>query len=49
MDIESSVEQLGYGITAVVGYGGEAIEQVKENSPDVVLMGIVLKKLDLRS
>ncbi len=43
MDIESQLKQLGYGVTAIVGYGEEAIAKVRENKPDVVLMDIVLK------
>jgi two-component system cell cycle sensor histidine kinase/response regulator CckA len=43
MDIESQLKQLGYGVTAKVGYGEQAIEKVKENTPDVVLMDIILK------
>ncbi len=43
MNIESQLKQLGCGVTAIVGYGEEAIVKVKENKPDVVLMDIVLK------
>ncbi len=42
MDIENRVKKLGYGVTAIVGYGEKVIEKVKENDPDVVLMDIVL-------
>ena len=43
MDLESRMKQLGYGVTGVAGYGEQAIEKVKENTPDVVLMDIILK------
>ncbi len=43
MDLESRMKQLGYGVTGVAGYGERAIEKVKENTPDVVLMDIILK------
>ncbi|MEE8429742.1 MAG: PAS domain S-box protein [Candidatus Desulfatibia sp.] len=43
MDIESQLKQLGYGVTAIVGYGEEALAKVKEHKPDLVLMDIVLK------
>jgi two-component system cell cycle sensor histidine kinase/response regulator CckA len=42
-DIESQLKKLGYGVTAVVAYGEEAIKKVKENTPDLVLMDIALK------
>lgn len=43
MDLESRMKKLGYGVTGVAGYGEQAIEKVKENTPDVVLMDIILK------
>ena len=43
MDLESRMKQLGYGVTAIVGYGEQAIEKAKEKTPDVVLMDIILK------
>ena len=43
MDLESRMKKLGYGVAAIVGYGEQAIEKVKENTPDVVLMDIILK------
>ncbi len=43
MDLESRMKQLGYGVTGIAGYGEQAIEKVKENAPDVVLMDIILK------
>lgn len=43
MDLESRMKKLGYGVTGIVSYGEQAIEKVKENAPDVVLMDIVLK------
>jgi len=43
LDLESRMKKLGYGVTGVAGYGEQAIEKVKENTPDVVLMDIILK------
>ncbi len=43
MDIENQLKNLGYGITAKVAHGKDAIKEVKENTPDLVLMDIVLK------
>ena len=43
MDIENQLKSLGYGVTAKVAYGEDAIKEVKENTPDLVLMDIVLK------
>ena len=43
MDLESRMKKLGYGVTGIAGYGEQAIEKVKENIPDVVLMDIILK------
>ena len=43
MDIENQLKNLGYGVTAKVSYGEEAIQKAKENTPDLVLMDIVLK------
>jgi PAS domain S-box-containing protein len=43
MDIECQLRKLGYGVTGIVGYGEQAIEKVKENKPDLVLMDIILK------
>ena len=41
-DIRSRLQQMGYSVSAVVSSGEEAVEKVK-NSPDLVLMDIVLK------
>ncbi len=43
MGIENQVKQLGYGVSAKVSYGKNAIKKAKENTPDLVLMDIVLK------
>ena len=43
MDLESRMKQLGYGVTGLASYGAQAIEKVKENKPDIVLMDIILK------
>jgi len=42
-DIKKSLQALGYGVSGVVPSGEEAIKEVKENKPDLVLMDIVLK------
>jgi len=43
MDIENQLKNLGYGVSAKVAYGEDAIQKAKENTPDLVLMDIVLK------
>ncbi len=43
LDIENQLKNLGYDVTAKVAHGEDAIKQVKENTPDLVLMDIVLK------
>ena len=43
MDLESQLKRLGYSVSAIVDNGEEAIKKVKENTPDLVLMDIVLK------
>jgi CheY-like chemotaxis protein len=43
MDIENQLKNLGYGVSAKVAYGEKAIQKAKENTPDLVLMDIVLK------
>ena len=42
-DLETTLNDLGYEVTAVVASGEEAIDQVQENTPDLVLMDIMLK------
>jgi PAS domain S-box-containing protein len=41
-DIQRSLENMGYSILSIVSSGEEAIEKVKENEPDLVLMDIML-------
>jgi PAS domain S-box-containing protein len=43
MDIKHRAEGLGYLVTAITPSGEEAIENVADNRPDLVLMDIVLK------
>ncbi|BDZ68426.1 GGDEF domain-containing response regulator [Methanobacterium ferruginis] len=43
MDIKHRAEGLGYLVTAITPSGEEALEHVAENTPDLVLMDIVLK------
>ena len=46
-DIRRSLQKLGYGVSSIVSSGEKAIDEVKENPPDLVLMDIVLKgKMD---
>ncbi|MEG4048513.1 ATP-binding protein [Microcoleus sp. Pol17_C1] len=42
-DIAGRLKKLGYGVTATVSSGEEAIQKAVENPPDLVLMDIVLK------
>ena len=43
MDIKHRAEVLGYHVTAIIPSGEEALENVAQNKPDLVLMDIVLK------
>ena len=43
MDVENQLKNLGYGVSAKVSSGEDAIQKAKENMPDLVLMDIVLK------
>jgi CheY-like chemotaxis protein len=43
MDMENHLKRLDYNVVGMVAYGEKAIEKVKENTPDLVLMDIVLK------
>jgi PAS domain S-box-containing protein len=43
MDIKQRAESLGYTVTAVTPSGEEAVQKAEENTPDLVLMDIVLK------
>lgn len=46
-DVQRSLEHLGFSAPWIVVSGEEAIDKVKENGPDLVLMDIVLKgKMD---
>ena len=42
-DIKSSLENLGFSISAIVSSGAEAIAKVKEKNTDLVFMDILLK------
>ncbi len=42
-DVEARLVNLGYSVTAVVGSGEEALAQVKQRPPGLVLMDILLK------
>ena len=43
LDLATRLEEMGYGIVAAVGSKAEAIEQVCEANPDLVLMDIRLR------
>jgi len=46
-DIQRRLENLGFGVVAMVNSGKKAIEKAEEHSPDLVLMDIILKgKMD---
>lgn len=42
-DIQGSLEDMGYHVPKLINNGKEAIDWVKENSPDLILMDINLK------
>jgi len=42
-DIQGSLQDLGYAVSAVVSSGEEAIKKAEEDNPDLVLMDIVLR------
>ncbi|MBI5409822.1 MAG: PAS domain S-box protein [Nitrospirae bacterium] len=42
-DIKKSLQNLGYGISAVVATGEEAIKKAEEKRPELVLMDVVLQ------
>ncbi len=42
-DIKESLEKLGYEVTAMVPSGKEALKEVENNKPDLVLMDIILQ------
>jgi PAS domain S-box-containing protein len=45
--IEITLNNLGYGVTAMVGSGEEAVKRAERDNPDLVLMDLVLKgKMD---
>ena len=43
MDIKSSLESLGYTVSAIASSGEAALKKVVESQPDLVLMDINLK------
>ncbi len=43
MDISNMLENLGYTVVGTAGSGEEAIQSVKDRSPDLVLMDIMLR------
>ncbi len=42
-DIKRTLKHLGFGVSAIVSSGEEALKKVKENNTDLVLMDIALK------
>jgi PAS domain S-box-containing protein len=42
-DIQASLESLGYCVTSLLSSGEQALERIEQDSPDLVLMDIVLK------
>ena len=42
-DIRWSLENLGYEVMAVVASGAEAIQEIEESSPDLVIMDILIR------
>ncbi|MCX9083465.1 MAG: response regulator [Candidatus Methanoperedens sp.] len=44
MDIQRRLKNLGYDVPAIVSSGEKAIEKVKENNPDLILMDINLNR-----
>ncbi len=42
-DLQGRLEKAGYKVPAVAGTGGEALEVIREKSPDLILMDIRLK------
>jgi CRP-like cAMP-binding protein/CheY-like chemotaxis protein len=43
LDIQQSLEHLGYGVTGVCDSGDSAIQKANELKPDIILMDIMLK------
>jgi PAS domain S-box-containing protein len=42
-DLKTRLENLGYQVTAIAASGEQALQQVQDTSPDLVLMDIILK------
>jgi PAS domain S-box-containing protein len=42
-DIQNTLEQLGYGVVAVISSGDQAVDTASEQQPDLVLMDIKLR------
>lgn len=42
-DLKNSLIKLGYEVYAIASYGMEALESIKINSPDLILMDIKIK------
>ncbi len=43
LDIQNRLKYLGHYVTAIASSGAEAVQKVKETSPDLVLMDIRIK------
>jgi CheY-like chemotaxis protein len=44
MDIQASLEDMGYAVTSLAASGTQAIEEAERDRPDLVLMDILLKE-----
>ncbi len=42
LDLQSTLEGMGYSVVAVTSSGEEAIKEAEETQPDLVLMDIML-------
>ena len=42
LDLQSTLEGMGYSVVAVASFGEEAIEKAEKTQPDLVLMDIML-------
>ncbi len=45
IDMESSLEEMGYEISGIESTAQDAIKHVNENKPDIVIMDINLKAI----
>ena len=43
MDLKTRLQGMGYDVLGISSYGEDAVEKIRENRPDLVMMDIVLK------